>query len=343
MSDFVISATKNKQSLNTLITLVKQNFNIIIKPENITELYGGYCNVIYKISFPINTTDSLTGVILKIAPAPSVEMMTYEKYLLQTEVNVIERIEKETSIPCPHVLAFDDTCSLCNSPYFFMTIVPGQTLSSIPKPTPVLQDKYASTLGNYLKQLNSIHNSSFGLFMDSTSMLCKTNYEFILHLFRMTLDDGIKKNTNLQAISYDGMWELLKNNSNIFNEISQPSLVHWDLWEGNVFIQNEEVSGIIDFERALWGDPLMENSFSSFLQPSTSFLKAYGKTEFTQKENIRRQFYKIYRELVMIIECSYRQYDSAAQYNWVSSELKKDIPIVKQLLNNYHSVMINSI
>jgi fructosamine-3-kinase len=159
----------------------------------------------------------------------------------------------------------------------------------------------------------------------------------------MTLDDGIKKNTNLQAISYDGMWELLKNNSNIFNEISQPSLVHWDLWEGNVFIQNEEVSGIIDFERALWGDPLMENSFSSFLQPSTSFLKAYGKTEFTQKENIRRQFYKIYRELVMIIECSYRQYDSAAQYNWVSSELKKDIPIVKQLLNNYHSVMINSI
>ena len=342
MNDYISAATKNKQSSQVLIAIAEKAFNVHLTSENFTELNGGYCNVIYKISLP-------QPAILKIAPSPNIELMSYEKNLLQTEVSVLRLVEKQTSIRCPHVLFYDDSCSLCNAPYFIMSIIAGDTLSTLPKPSANLQNKYKATIGNYLSQLNKIHNNYYGLFSDclnpqknDTSTVSDNNRDFMLKLFRMTLDDGIKKNCDLKATSYDGLWQLIVKNSSFFETNEKAALVHWDLWEGNEFVEHNEISGIIDFERALWADPLMENEFSSFLQPTTSFLNAYGKTEFTPEENIRRQFYKIYRELVMIIECPYRNYETPAQYNWVTAELKKDLPLLVFMINNYRSVTYNT-
>jgi len=47
-------------------------------------------------------------------------------------------------------------------------------------------------------------------------------------------------------------------------DVTEPRLLHWDLWDGNVLRKEGRVSGIVDFERAIWGDPLMEFYFGRF-------------------------------------------------------------------------------
>jgi hypothetical protein len=39
--------------------------------------------------------------------------------------------------------------------------------------------------------------------------------------------------------------------------------VQWDLWDGNVLVDpaSGALTGYLDFERALWGDPLLEFQF----------------------------------------------------------------------------------
>ena len=87
-------------------------------------------------------------------------------------------------------------------------------------------------------------------------------------------------------------------------------MVHWDLWDTNVFVDPAtlEVVGIIDFERVLWADPLMEAQFTNKRAHDRS-LDAYGKRLFDEPLAVeRRRLYDLYLYLVMFVECSYRNY-----------------------------------
>ncbi|MDO4336577.1 MAG: phosphotransferase [Eubacteriales bacterium] len=89
-----------------------------------------------------------------------------------------------------------------------------------------------------------------------------------------------------------------------------------------MFVENGKVTGIIDFERALWGDPLMEVGFRSYGQ-SADFLKGYGKTEFTAAEKTRILWYDIYLFLLLALECDYRKYETDETYRWSTEMLVK--------------------
>lgn len=86
--------------------------------------------------------------------------------------------------------------------------------------------------------------------------------------------DSQKVNINL-AISIDEMFALLEKDKAIFGEVNFPRLVHWDIWDGNIFVKNGKITGIIDWERCLWGNALMEAGFRSYSQ-SADFLIGYG-------------------------------------------------------------------
>lgn len=70
----------------------------------------------------------------------------------------------------------------------------------------------------------------------------------------------------------------LEEEKEFFEEVTVPCLVHWDLWEGNVFVSGGKITGIIDWERALWADPLLELGFRTYDDPA-DFLEGYGKRE----------------------------------------------------------------
>lgn len=91
-------------------------------------------------------------------------------------------------------------------------------------------------------------------------------------------------------------------------EVESPSLVHWDLWDPNIFVDPESgrITGLIDFERAMWADPLIEGNF---MQPSPALMEGYGHPVTQPAEaTARRYLYDLYLSLIMVIESTYRKF-----------------------------------
>ncbi len=102
----------------------------------------------------------------------------------------------------------------------------------------------------------------------------------------------------------------------VLEEVTIPCLVHWDAWNSNFFVRDGKVTGIIDFERALWAEPLMEAQFRRFGGAAiTDAMRGYGKTSFTAAEQQRNYLYSLHLALVMNTECYYRNYDTDDIFN----------------------------
>lgn len=314
--------TKNKQECTTLRKMLYQAFGdkVGIEQVEFKELDGGFCNAVYLADF-----GNEEEYIIKIGAHEGITMMRYEKGLLETEVAVLRLLEKETEVSIPKVIFFDNTKTICNAPYFIMTKIEGMPYNEIQEQ--LLETEHFEVhrqVGVFNHKMNQIKGTHFGIFSNEATW--HTNWRAcMLGLFRMMLDDGISAGSNLKHISYNALWKLINEKADVLEDVTEPSLVHWDLWEGNIFVKNKRLSGIIDFERALWGDVLMEHEFSSFGEPAEGFEEGYGKKTYSQGELQRRSLYRLYRYLCMIIECDYRHYEDDGQYNWVTGELEKEL------------------
>jgi hypothetical protein len=79
------------------------------------------------------------------------------------------------------------------------------------------------------------------------------------------------------------------------------------------------------FVRALWGDPLMEVQFRTLEAPA-GFAEGYGRLMLsTPAERLRRVLYNIYLYLIMVIEATYRQYDSDELEQWARQQLAHEL------------------
>ncbi|MEV7341763.1 hypothetical protein [Streptomyces sp. NPDC093544] len=55
------------------------------------------------------------------------------------------------------------------------------------------------------------------------------------------------------------MREVLAEHAASVDEVSEPRLVEWDLWDGNVMVRDGMIACVIGHERAFFGDPLIEH------------------------------------------------------------------------------------
>ncbi len=108
-------------------------------------------------------------------------------------------------------------------------------------------------------------------------------------------------------------------------------------WDGNIFVDpaTRQVSGLIDFERALWADPLMEVNFGAF-GVNPAFIQGYSRGEnasfslpFSPAQQTRRALYDLYLFLIMVIECRYRRYPTDDQENMAREKVAEMIAGLK--------------
>ena len=101
----------------------------------------------------------------------------------------------------------------------------------------------------------------------------------------------------------------------ILDEVKEPRLVDFDLWAGNVFLRKEgeeyRISGIMDFERAFYGDPYADfiAAFGIYgdIAGEEAFIEGYSEAagaglEVTHNDRIRMKLYRIYMDLNLVIE-----------------------------------------
>ena len=75
------------------------------------------------------------------------------------------------------------------------------------------------------------------------------------------------------------------------------ALLHMDIWHQNILVDKDgAVTGIVDWDRALWGDPEIEFAVLDYCSVSVpAFWEGYGRTRDESPEGlIRNRFYLLY-------------------------------------------------
>jgi fructosamine-3-kinase len=302
------SITKNIKDEQAIVSMFHKAF-----PDKdievMKELTEGFFNVAYSIAL----TDG-SEVILKIAPSGVSDIMTYEINIMFSEVDSMKMVAKNTDIPVAEILFYDNSHTICDSDYFFMKKLDGKSFSSCMEAmTEEQKYKVLYQVGEYTATINRIKGNKFGYYGQPDKQGNQW-FSVFKSMLKDTYYDADRKGIEIK-VPQDELLAMLDKDRDIFKEVKEPKLVHWDLWAGNVFISEDKVTGLIDFERCLWADELMEVGFRTCWYEK-AFFDGYGIVELNHNQFIRAEWYDIYLFLLFCLECDYRLYDNRWAYEY---------------------------
>ncbi len=127
----------------------------------------------------------------------------------------------------------------------------------------------------------SITHSHFGRIVDVENGKGFSKWSDCL-LHELNQWERLSKSTSLFSdAEYIKIRRTFENSIPFLDKIQTPSLVHTDLWKGNVLIcfnsDIPEFAAIIDADRAMWGDPDVEFSSINWTHSEPTFWEGYGK------------------------------------------------------------------
>ena len=308
--------TKNRQSAETISAMARKAF-----PDKqitgITELTEGMCNVTYDVAL-----DDGSECILKIAAKDRSGNTSNEVNLMRAEITAMKLVSENCSFKVADIYYYDDSNTICDGNYFFMEKLAGDNFflvrDKLSEETIAILD---TETGKISRELTKIRNPEFGFLGDDKRF--DSLFSFVKHMLGNLISDAKKKDID---IVYDEQvfMDRLEKDKSAFEMVREASLVHWDMWEGNVFVKDGHVSGIIDWERALWGEPFMDDRFRMHNRRE-HFLEGFGQTSFTEDELVRLRWYDVILYLTMMIEVYYRGFEDKAQYYWAREMLEKSM------------------
>ena len=310
------SISKTKIGTAEASRIVDDAFGGGVRLAGMVEMTDGWFNAAYRLALSDGRS-----VVLKIAPPPHVEVLTYETDILRAEVAALRVVRERTTAPVPEVLWVDEASAHLPSRSFLMAFVAGESLRhEADRITPEARAALDRVIGRHLREIHQIVGPSFGLF--SPSMPRHERWvDAFGEIFRAVLSDGRRRDVAL-PIGYDDAEAVVVACTGALDQVTVPRLVLWDLWDGNVMIDPDTftLTGLLDLERAMWGDPLLEAQFG---RPVTAaFTEGYGcEVLATAGERCRRELYSLYLLLVMSIEGAYRQYPSDPLGEWARGRL----------------------
>ena len=295
-----MSITKNHQSPEALHALCSAAFPGQAVA-SVAELTEGMFHAAYRIDFADGSAS-----VLKIAAPDANGLMSNEINLMQAEVRAMELLHAHGIPHVARVQHADFTRTLCSGSYFFMECLPGQSLNSLRETLSAEETNHVmQQVGQFQRRLTDIRGDGFGLLGDTNRF--PSLYELIRFLFENVLKDASAVDVDFGFTAGELLRRLDADHA-IFDEVRTPTLVHWDMWEGNIFVQQGELSGVIDWERAMWGEAFMDDRFRRHNR-HPAFLEGFGRTEFTPAELRRIAWYDLFLYLTMSTECFYRQYE----------------------------------
>ncbi|RKN44065.1 aminoglycoside phosphotransferase family protein [Streptomyces hoynatensis] len=286
------------------------------------ELGNGWFNVAYLIRLRDGER-----AVLKIAPPAGVEVMTYERAAMATELAALRLIREQTAVPVPAVHFHDGSHELCDADWFFMQYVDADNLGLVRDS--LSPEEYAScqeAVGAANRVLNGIKGERFGPLLGGPPRGDRWR-EVFCAMVEDVLRDGERRRVDI-GWDYDAVRALFAERGDCLEEVTEPVFVEWDLWDPNVMVRDGSLVSLIDHERALYGDPLFEAGFTgaaSDVLPgdARSFMRGYGKGPLTATERERRRLYTVHLMLIMVIETVYRGHTDPAQYEFAKAQLAK--------------------
>jgi aminoglycoside phosphotransferase (APT) family kinase protein len=297
--------------------MAKRAFGNDVNSETVTELTNGYFNTAYMVTL----TNGLKTV-LKVSPQKDIRVMRYEKNIMEAEVYALNTIRLLGDIPVPKVLYYDKSKEIIESEFLFLEFMDGVPLNTVR--SELTEEQYRDIsleLVTFVKKIHSMEGSCFGYITRENRNFSNWEDAF-LFMINELLEDAKDAGVTL-PYEYQKIYSIIFEKRNALSMVITPTLIHKDLWEGNILIdlKTAKITGLIDCERAIYGDSLLE-AVCGFLLHNKYFMKSYTGREYLEKEEeIRILIYQIYVCLISVIECTYRKFTDDDYLKSVNKQL----------------------
>lgn len=308
------SKTKTYLQKDTIRALTQKHFPGA-KPGKAEELSEGLFNAVYRVY-----GEGIPGgnAVLKIGPSPEAKVLTYERGIMRTEVEVC-RLLKGSGVPVPEILAYDGSHREIPCDYFFMSHLDGVTWAGVKDQiTPEKRERLLEQLGGYFARIHRVRSEGrpLGYRTNPAASWGEAFYKMV----DGALSDGERMGYSLPC---GRIRQVLQKDRPLLDAVTAPTLVGYDIWAGNVLLDPaglDRITGIIDFERSFFGDRFADFVAASEIfddvEQEPAFQRGYASVSgepFTVSPDDRRRMalYRFYMTLLLYIE-SYRYGEESA-------------------------------
>lgn len=211
-------------------------------------------------------------------------------------------------VPVPELVVFDDSKKLAPYDYMICKKITGKNLE---KEWPALSESdrlsLAQQAGKILRKIHSVGTQEFGELSDQGPFpQTKSWADYI----RFTLNYHLKEASELQLFSPDelqGFLNFFEQREKVLLKINASQMVHGDFHFGNLLFSENKITGVLDFEWALCGDPLMDicnhlrDMDSNWAGSQAAFNEGYGAHTFSKDDEARMEVYRLLKNIELCV------------------------------------------
>jgi aminoglycoside phosphotransferase (APT) family kinase protein len=234
--------------------------------------------------------------VLRISPPDDAGFLFYERRMMAQEPQIHALLRAETAVPVAEILAYDDSRSLLDRDYLLMERLPGQSLTEAGLAGHQV-DRVLEQVGVCLAQMHALVADRYGYLGAHRPMTPQSTWvEAFAVMWKKLLDDVVACGgyTPEEADAFRRLLDVYRPH---FDRPASASLLHMDVWSQNILVDTQgRVTGLVDLDRALWGDPEIEFAVLDYCGISEpAFWRGYGRERDTSfSAQIRARFYLLY-------------------------------------------------
>jgi aminoglycoside phosphotransferase (APT) family kinase protein len=267
----------------------------------------------YAAVYAVDLSDG-RELVLKVAPEPTMKLMRYEVDLMHIEIEFYRRAAP-AGVPLPGLHAADPDVG-----YLLVDRLRGESLHTARAAmTPDQIEGVRRDLGAICARLSRVSDPLFGYPRRDGHTRSPSWRTSFLTMIDDVLRDAVEYERELPAPAPD-IDRLVRRHADLLDDVTVPALVHFDVWDGNVFVLPDAhsggytVEGLIDGERSFYGDPVAELvSLALFADPEDQpgLVPGFLGRPLSGRERGRLRLYTIYLYLIIVTEDATRGFDPA--------------------------------
>ena len=272
-------------------SIIGKHFNLKAGAVHIHNITTGHFNTTYAIQ-----ADHY-DLILRIAPSKDAGFVFYEVNMMAQEPELHRIVRERTQIPVPQIFVYDTSHESIDRDYLIMERLPGRPLTEMRNLSRRGYDDVLAQVGHHLGALHEIVAEQYGYLGAHHPMEPQDRWWRAFRIMWDRMTDDIFAVGAYDESERRFMKEILTDHTRYFDREVPASLLHMDVWHQNILVDDRgEVTGIVDWDRALWGDVEIEFSVLDYCGISEpAFWKGYGQTrDASAAARIRRRFYLLY-------------------------------------------------
>ncbi|QUQ63059.1 phosphotransferase family protein [Kutzneria sp. CA-103260] len=195
------------------------------------------------------------------------------------EAHVYRLLSAHGITPVPTILRIEPSTSLIGRAFTVMTRLPGTPLSETPVPD--IASIYHQ-LGRLLSSIHAIPQPAFGYLTTRVLDPVPDNTSYMGRQFARKLSEFLELGGD--PALHDLVQTHVARHCDLFARCPAPVLCHNDIHEGNLLVQDGAITGLIDIENALAGDPWLDLAKADYYavrsDPTklSALLSGYGST-----------------------------------------------------------------